>query len=147
MLSQIIYILMSPINIMLILVYYDDGELGVVLMMIIMLMRRRRRMKVMMMMIQMMMLMMSLRRGGVGLNNDNRGFSWPPKEEQRPIFQRKQDFLAFLTFFFVWRRDSKFIKGIKPLEYIYGIMSYTVFLYLHFYICAFETMEHHYSYP
>ena len=57
------------------------------------------------------------------------------------------NFFGFSNFFFVWRRDSEFIKGIKPLEYIYGIMSYTVSLYLHFYICAFETMEHHYSYP
>ena len=28
--------------------------------------------------------MMNLRRGGVGPNNDKRGFSWPPKEEERP---------------------------------------------------------------
>ena len=36
------------------------------------------------------MIMMSLRRGGVGPNNDNRGFSWPPKEEERPNVRNKQ---------------------------------------------------------
>ena len=34
--------------------------------------------------------MMSLRRGGVGPNNDNRGFSWPPTEEEKPIVRRRE---------------------------------------------------------